>query len=192
MYKKIFAIAVVALSSLSLSAIAQGRPDDGKCCKGDKQEQSSRPNFDKKDSKERMNPFQGITLTTDQQAKLDNLRKKEAEQRDKDKEKMDKERKERMEKHDKEVKKILTTAQYQQYEANKQAMKQAGKDRKNDKDGRVGKRGNGSKGDKGMNGKGGRNGKPNRDGKGNPNVASALNSYDKPGQSDSSLPAPGK
>ncbi|MCM1319872.1 MAG: hypothetical protein NC217_05775 [Muribaculaceae bacterium] len=183
MIKKIFAVAVIALSSISISAMAQDRPGNCKGPKCDKQEQCSRPAPGNKKSgkKDRLNPFQGIELTAEQQAKLDNLKKKDAEQRDKNKEKVAKERKERMEKHDKEIKNILTPAQYQQYEANKQAMKDV---RKAQKDGKKDMRAKGHKGHKGP--KGG----PRHNGKPAPDCKSSCN---KPGQTKcDSLPAPGK
>ncbi|MCM1005869.1 MAG: hypothetical protein NC402_06200 [Prevotella sp.] len=137
MFKKIFAIAVIA-ASLSLNISAQENrkfdkelkasekvcKEDTKChkqdCKLDENFQPVRPG--------KPDPFKGIELTADQKAKLEKLKAKDAEERTKAKEKMEKERKAKMEKRDQEIQKILTPAQYAQFKANQEVMKEKVRD----------------------------------------------------------------
>lgn len=174
MIKKIFAVAVIALTSLSFNAMAQGQKAGKKLPGNVKMEQRAHRGDMRVAEFEKIDLFKDITLTSEQKAKVDKLRDKEHKERGEAKEKASKERKQRMEKHDKELKKILTPDQYKQYSANKKALEEARKD------GKFAKRH-----------KGGKDGKFDKRGKGN--IPTCKDSIKKPcsGCPDSSLPAPG-
>lgn len=129
MLKKIYAIAIIALSSTSFCAMAQKQIDPNNCrqykleCKGEMPDcRVQRPeNMCEQQTlgcPAQGNQFENIELTVDQQAKLKKLAEKEAKECRQKREKIAKERAKRHEKHDKEIKKILTPTQYQQYMAN--------------------------------------------------------------------------
>lgn len=80
--------------------------------------------------------LRGIELTPEQQAQLDKLAEKEAKERAKVRDNAIKSRKDFMEKRDKEMKKVLTPTQYEQYKANKQALKDSKCDIKRHKHGK--------------------------------------------------------
>ena len=110
----------------------------GKCPKGDigKAEVKKAKHF-KKGPK--VNPFDGINLTAEQQTKIDKLKADRKENRTKEKEAQADKRKKEREKFNKELASILTPEQMAQYNANCEkiaAKKEAKKEGKGDRKGR--------------------------------------------------------
>lgn len=135
MKQKILAIAIIAASLFSLNAAARdhsakqlkSRAEKNlKACANKEDMKCHRP-FEADQNLKRSMPktsaMSGITLTADQQKKLDSLKEKNRKEAQKSREKRAKEKKEQAEKMDKEMKKILTAEQYAKYQANKQQMK---------------------------------------------------------------------
>lgn len=102
---------------------------------------------DGKMKKCKKNPFAGIELTADQQAKLDQLRDKGREAEMKVKQDAREKKAKMREDFDNEVKKILTPEQWTKFESNKAEMQKSKKDSSNKHDGKGKK---GSKKEKGM------------------------------------------
>lgn len=141
MLKKVYALTLIAAACLGGSAFAQSLKADpktnltlkqecptdiGKCVRADLPCVQANPIC---------NPalMRGIELTAEQKAKLDKFADKEAKERAKTREKAAKDRKAFAEKRDKELKKVLTPAQYEQYKANKKALKESKRDLKRHK-----------------------------------------------------------
>lgn len=133
MIKKIYALAIIALSLGTVTSFAQNtyrdpgkrldlktsKPAPGAKLECNQAIPACRPDGGKPDF------FKGIKLTADQKDKIEKLESKERKERDKRVEKARKEREKKMEKRDNEMKKILTPAQYEQYKANVKAAKES-------------------------------------------------------------------
>lgn len=143
MKQKIISLAIIAVSLCSLNAVARDQSakqlksraeknisicaeKNVSACAETQDMKCHRP-FEADSNIQRRLPktsaMKGITLTADQQKKLDNLKEKNRKEAQKKREKRAKERKSQAEKMDKEMKKILTAGQYAIYQANKQQMK---------------------------------------------------------------------
>ena len=129
MFKKIYAIALIALSSTCFYTMAQKQIEPNKPLPYTLESKGELPNCKAQRAENVCTPpvpgcpvhnnmFKNIELTTEQQAQLKKLSEQEAKQSHKQREKAAKERAKRHKKHDKEIKKILTPAQYAQYTAN--------------------------------------------------------------------------
>lgn len=136
MKKKLFAIAIIALTLCSFSLNAQqpqannnlqiqessvARPGTYRIHKYDGPAMMSAA---KKNSEACL---KGIDLTAEQKSKIEKLHKENRKKHDKQREKSAKERKKNSEKMDKEMKKILTPQQYAQYKSNKENLQKPGK-----------------------------------------------------------------
>lgn len=127
MFKKIFAIAIIAAATLCVGIQAQDLKLEPNICKASngnnrvctdfRADVNKATEMHKKDLRH-PDPFDGVELTADQKDKLDKMAKKDAKKRDSLRQKAAKERKEKAAKRDKEIKKILTAEQYAKYQAN--------------------------------------------------------------------------
>lgn len=147
MKKKLIAFSFLSLFALaSINASAQTQqptPEKGtaccvkkdKCKKGDfsKAELKKKKHFKKG---HRPNLFEGITLTSDQQTKIDKLKADRKEKHNKEKQAMAANRKMEREQFNKELASILTPEQLAQYNANRDKFKAQKKENfKGNKDG---------------------------------------------------------
>lgn len=149
MQKKVFAIALAAISIFSVSTFAldpqigakekkvecskEQCPDSYRAQKPDCAQRFTRPESDGKDF------FKGIELTAEQKVKVEKLRIKEDSERIKAEAKMKAEREKKMLKHKAEMKKILTEEQYRVFEDNLKSMRVPEKKFKDGKDCKSGK-----------------------------------------------------
>lgn len=92
--------------------------DGKKCDKQAKKDGQKKGDMSRRGGKERFNPFQGIELTADQQAKLQNLREERKLADQKKSEDRKAEKAEQKKQFNEKVKSILTPEQYAQYEKN--------------------------------------------------------------------------
>lgn len=126
MKKKILALTLAAFTFGFVAANAQSTNNatcdkaQTECCKKEAKE-------GKRADRTKYDPFAGIELTQEQKAKLSELRR----QKKADKEKSENAKKEarakQQEAYNAEIAKILTPEQYQTYESNQKAMKEARK-----------------------------------------------------------------
>lgn len=133
MKKKILALTLAAFTFGIVAANAQNETTtdangkakteccqkDGKKCdkKGDKEA--------RREARAKLNPFNGIELTAEQKAQLKDLKEQQKAGKKKTKEARQEERAAKAAAYDAEVAKILTPEQYQTYQANREAMKEA-------------------------------------------------------------------
>lgn len=141
MTKKIYALALIALTLGTASAFAQ-KTYRNPGCKLETTVSNQVPcvSAERADVTPAMRPdcrqdrlLKGIELTAEQKAKVEELKQNSRKERDAQMEKARKKAEKKMEKRDKEMKKILTPAQYEQYKANAKAMKESRRDIKADR-----------------------------------------------------------
>ena len=116
MKKKIFGIALLAISFVTFTSAAQDKTENKSQTSGSKTE---KPRGNKKAVRDAVNPFEGLTLTDAQQSKLKEVTDKQKAQRTekkkeagKQREQARQERKTKRSAYLKEVKAILTPEQY--------------------------------------------------------------------------------
>lgn len=156
MKKKLILFSFLSLFCLStLTANAQSQQQNNTeqtCCSSDKKQKHEGKKGDKKckghKKGPRMNPFEGIELTAEQQQKIDKLKSDRKEKREQEKrDKADKRKKER-EAFNKELESILTPDQMAQYNANCEKIAAKKKEHKKNKDNKGPKDNKGDKKDK--------------------------------------------
>lgn len=161
MKKKVLGFVMAALAISTIGAYAQTPAQEctsteqcQKTCNKDKKDKKDRKSGMRKGNPDRMNAFEGIELTADQQTKIQKLRAEQKANRMADKEAKKAAKKEAKEQSRKEyneaVAKILTPEQYAQYQANCEKMKAQKKEKKDrKKEGKGDRAAKAKKGDKG-------------------------------------------
>lgn len=133
MTKKIYALALIALTLGTASAFAQ-KTYRNPGCKHETTVSKQVPcvSVERADVTPATRPdcrqdrlLEGIELTAEQKAKVEELKQNSRKERDAQMEKARKKAEKKMEKRDKEMKKILTPAQYEQYKANAKSLKKS-------------------------------------------------------------------
>ena len=155
MKKKVLALVVCALGISTIGAFAQtesaqkSEQKTEQCCKSKEGKKQHKGDFAKGDRKKgdrgKLNPFNGIQLTADQQQKISDLRAAQKTQREADKKMAKEARKQEREKFNAEVGKILTPEQMTIYNENCKALKakmhqKEAKERKNRHQGKAAKK----------------------------------------------------
>lgn len=131
MKKKILALVIGALAFSTIGAFAQSETSqktpvqkEAKCCKEKKDKDGHHNGKDrKKGHGERINPFDGIQLSAEQQKKIEDLRAERRSQREADTTKAKEARKAQREEYNKKLTEILTPEQMAQYKTNCESIK---------------------------------------------------------------------
>lgn len=129
MRKKVLALVMGALAISTIGAFAQTEtttcaPQQKECCKNKEGKECKRDKDGKRGEKKmRLNAFEGITLTAEQQQQIDALRKDQRAKREAEKQATKEAKQKSFKEFDEAVSKILTPEQYQQYQTNRESMK---------------------------------------------------------------------
>lgn len=122
MKKKILALAICAFGISTIGAFAQTEKSEGgkaktECCKEHKGKKFAGKG-DKRKGHAKMNPFEGIQLTADQQQKISDLRAQQKSKREAEKTAAKESRKKAREEFNAQLANILTPEQMEVYKAN--------------------------------------------------------------------------